>query len=357
LGLGLSFCNASTLRGQTTWQTGKEYWQQLELPASVEWSGSDSTLRQATTNFARSQGVCIWLDRRLDPGYQLAFAADREPLNRLLKRLAAHLAAGAGFLDSVVYLGPPPTASKLATLAALRTEEAGKLPPSRRAVLLERRAWEWEDLATPRELIGQLARDVSLSVVGGEQLPHDLWPAQRLPPLNVPERLSLVLAGFDLTFEFCPKGDAIRFLPMPETAALVRTYAVRGNAERAAEQVGQVFPRIQVRRAGPKLVVTALYEDHVLVGRWLRGERVAVEGVTRYTLTIENQPLGAVLTAIARRLGHVLEVDPSVASRLEQQVSFHADNATVEGLLRTTVRGTGVRCEIQGDRLRVLPER
>jgi hypothetical protein len=292
----------------------------------------------------------------MDPGFEVVFSADREPLNQLVRRLAAHLAAGAGFLDSVVYLGPPPTASKLATLAALRTDEAGQLPSSRQKVLLERRAWQWEDLATPRELIAQLARQAHFSVVGGEQVPHDLWPAQQLPPLNVPERLSLVLAGFDLTFEFSAAGDAVRLIPMPETAVLVRTYPARSDVQRTAEQLGQVFPRIQIKRAGPRLAVSASYEDHVLVGRWLRGERVAVEGDVRYTLTIENQPLGAVLSAIARRLGHALEVDPRVASKLGQRVSFQVEQVTVEDLMQASVRGTGVRCEVQGTTLRVLPE-
>jgi len=341
------------LAGETSWRAGKDFWRQLELPVGIEWSST--TLRPAMQTLARNQGVFIWIDRRIDPGYEVQFVSDGVSLDAALRRFAASFGAGVGYMDSVAYLGPRDAASKLATLVALRSEEVRKAPAAAGNAWLDRRPWQWDELAVPRELLARLASETGFTIKGLEQVPHDLWPAADLPALSAVERLSLVLVGFELTFEFDSDFQEIRLVPLPRTATLVRNYAHRGDLARVVQELAQVFPHVQVTRSGASLIVSGSYEDHVLVERWLRGERVAVAGQTRYTLRVANQPLGAVLKALGPRLALTLEIDPRVTPKLEQLISFAVENATQEELLNAVFRNTGVRPSVVGDTLRLIP--
>jgi hypothetical protein len=88
------------------------------------------------------------------------------------------------------------------------------MPSDLRARLLNQRPLVWPDLAQPRDLVAALAAEAGLSVKLPDSTPHDLWPAVDLPPLTWTDRLSLVLAGFDLTFEIDPAKKTIALKPL-----------------------------------------------------------------------------------------------------------------------------------------------
>jgi hypothetical protein len=338
----------------TDWQSGDDYWRQLQLPVGVEWSGNP--LRPAVRNLARNQRICIWLDRRVDPGHRVSFRSEGAPLNTTLQKLAASFECSAGFVDSVVYLGPTDVASRLATVIAQRGEEVQQLPSDRQTRFLLRQGWHWDDLTAPQELLDELANEYQISFPNRDRIPHDLWPVTDLPPLPFAERLSLVLAGFSLTFAWDKDGTEVRFLPWPDTASLTRTYTHRGDVDRAVRELSQLFPNSQVTRAGARIAVTGAYEDQRLIERWLRGEKVAVAGQTRFSLKIENQPVGGVLQALARRLGYTLEVDPALDAPLRQLVTFRVENATAEELIERTLRDTRIRAVRSGNTLKLGPK-
>lgn len=358
---GCAWCGG--LRGESppgAWLTGRDFQRRLELPVDVAWSAtaSASSLRQRMDALARAQGVAIWLDRRIDPSQPVDFSSTGESLYAALQRLAAKLGAGVGHTDGIVYLGPRPTAAKFATLTALRIDEARKLPPGPQAAFLRKRAWRWPDLATPRELIAELAGEATVAVEGMEQIPHDLWAARDLPSLGWAERLSLVLAGFDLTFQFLRDGTAVRLVAMPEEAVLERTYAARGDMAGPIRALAERFPGAQVERRGARIAVRGCYEDHQLIERLLRGEKVQRVEVdpqkTRYTLEVVNQPLGVVLRHIAR-LGLAVEVDPRIHPKLQELVTFRVENATLEELVRAALAGRGIRFRLSGSSLQLAP--
>ena len=51
------------------------------------------------------------------------------------------------------------------------------------------------------------------------------------------ERMTLVLAGFGMTFEFADGGASIRLVPLPEVLTIERTYTPRGDAKDTAAQL------------------------------------------------------------------------------------------------------------------------
>src|SRR5947209_5276772 len=112
----------------TVWLTGSKLQQQLTLPASVSWSGSP--FRQALYALGESQKVAVLLDRRVDPDQRLDLTIDNDPLEIVFKKIALRTKLGYSQLGPVAYFGPPATAAKLRTLAALRKDEINKLPPA-----------------------------------------------------------------------------------------------------------------------------------------------------------------------------------------------------------------------------------
>jgi hypothetical protein len=134
-------------------------------------------------------------------------------------------------LGAVAYLGPAETARRLRTIAALRLEDARRLPKDSQRRLLTARSWDWPELAEPRQLAEQLAGQAGLKIANPERIEHDLWPAAELPPLSWVERMTLVLAPFDLTFRFDRRGQ-IELVELPADPALVRTYAGGANPGR-----------------------------------------------------------------------------------------------------------------------------
>jgi hypothetical protein len=298
------------------------------------------------------------MDRRLDPGFKVNFTCQSQPLRSALRRLALQLGVDVSYSDTVVYLGPKPMGNQFATLVALRELDVERLPNQRRALFRRRESLSFPDLATPRELLRLLAKQAECQLDGEELVPHDLWPARSLPPMTLVERLSIVLAGFDLTFAIADGGDTLQIVEKPRAVALRRTYAPQKDIARSMQEIRDHFPHLQVDRVGSRIAVTAMKEDHRLVDRLLRGKKIerAVVGVeSRYTLKVQNQLLGAVITAVAQRSGYQLQTDPRVAAKLQQRVTFQVADVDVDGLLQAALRDTGIRYRIENDQLVLTP--
>ena len=87
------------------------------------------------------------------------------------------------------------------------------MPNEVKTKLLRSEAWQWEELVQPRELLRELAQQVPVRVQNPEAIPHDLWAAGNWPMLAWVERMTLLLAGFGMTFEMDPAGASVRIVP------------------------------------------------------------------------------------------------------------------------------------------------
>ena len=67
-------------------------------------------------------------------------------------------------------------------------------------------------------------RECHIEIQGTDRIPHDLWAAGDLPPLNLTDRLTLVAAQFDLTFAIDPTGESVSLVEMPATVEISRSY-------------------------------------------------------------------------------------------------------------------------------------
>lgn len=341
------------------WQSGVEFRRQLEWPVAISWSSNP--LRSALGNLSRTHRMAIFIDRRVDPDQLVNFSAPDIPLNEALRKLARQLKVGVCYVGPVIYIGPEPVAAKLATLAAVKKEEARKLPAAALARVARSQAWQWEELASPRELLDQLSTSGGMTIVGSEHVPHDLWPAGDLPALPWVDRLSLILAGFDMTYRFSADGAQLRLEPMPDSVVLERSHPVRPEARQLISKLGELFPNTTIRAAGTQIQVSGSLEDHEAIDRLLLGQPIKRPSTgsvtTRYTLTVENQPLGGIVKALAQQLELEATFDPSVNSdKLNELVSFRVKDATLEELLKAVLDPAGLAFELNGKTLEVVPK-
>lgn len=339
------------------WKVDGKLRQQLQLPADVVWR--EKPLRDGLINLSRRQQVAVFLDRRVNPDQRVDFTGQNLSLAQLFAALAIQQELAVGQVGPVIYIGPPATAKKLATLVQLREEQVRRLPAAVQRRWLHREPIRWPILAEPRELLKQAADSAGLRIEHLDRVPHDLWPATDLPPLNAIEQLALILAGFGVTYEISADGAAVRPLAIPDEVSIRRGYAWTADPAGSLARLREMFPDTKFAMQGSRLEVDGPWETHEHVERLLRGEtvRAPVAGptISRFTLTVRNQSARAVLQAVAAKLGLQLEIAPTAANQVNEMVNFAVDNVSLEDLLTAICKPVGLQAQATDTKLRVTP--
>ncbi len=342
------------------WLTDRELAQKLGAPLKVSWH--QTPLSRALESLASTQRVAIVRDRRIDPSQELTFTIDGVPLSKGLENLAAHIEAGYAQLGSVAYIGPPEVAERIASLAALRQDEARQASVDIREKLLLLRTWAWSEAAEPRALLDELAREAGVEIVNPQRIPHDLWPSADLPLLNWGDRLTLLAAQFDLTFRLVDAGRRVELVDMPEQVLLVRNYHGGRNARGLARRWQREMPNAKIKVEGEELEVAASLDDHEQIERRLKGAPTRKSAVTRgpqvYTLTAEKAALDRLIDLkLAPGLGLEFTWDRAATEAAgipsNQLVTVQVKDATLDELLNAIFKETGLQAHRQGKRVHV----
>ena len=197
----------------THWAIGTVLQRRLQDEVTIRWA--NNPLRPAIRHLSLAKHVAILIDRRVDPDQKLDVSLKDVPLESALQTIARRADLGASRLSNVVYLGPVSAAVRLRGVAAALEKEVRRLPSGiQRKYLLPKRL-VWEDLATPRDLVAQLARENGLTITGLDKVPHDLWAAADLPPISLVDRLTLIAIQFDLTFAVADGGRRLKLVTLP----------------------------------------------------------------------------------------------------------------------------------------------
>jgi len=256
-------------------------------PITATWRGVP--LQVVATRLSDLSGLPILIDRRIDPSRLVSLEAAQEPLADLLARIAAEIDVDYVVLDSHARFAPAGTAVGLRAAAVLRRQELRSLSPEDRRIALARAAWSWPDAARPRDLVVEAATTAGIGLDGVDQLPHDHFPAARLPAMSLADRLDLVLAHFDRRLSWRRRGDAAgrpTFSVVPIEAAASGGAVEPPPAKRPAD--GPRTPPPAAAARGPQ---------------------------PTYSLAVAA-PLDELLGALAKRFGLRLEVDQkAVAAR------------------------------------------
>ncbi|HEX5446164.1 MAG TPA: hypothetical protein VFW87_20215 [Pirellulales bacterium] len=343
--------------GESGWLVGRKLQLQRSLPLTASWS--QTPLREALGNLSRGQRVAMLLDRRIDPDRPLSLTIDSASLEDAVQRIADRCHAEVSWFGSLAYVGPPPAARRLRTLAALRGEDAARLSAQRRQVFARQQPLRWGDLATPRELCQSLADEAQVRLESLDLMPHDLWAAADLPPLSWLERLTLITNEFDLTFEFADQGAAVRLAPMVEPVQLKRRYPGGSQPAKLAERYARLAPEAKVTRIRDQVLVIGRLEDHErLIAKPKQAARNKPAKQV-FTMRADDQPVSAVLDQLRTQLGLKLAVDEAALQKagisLDQAVSFAVKQATLEELLAAILQPAGLTFRGESGNFEVIP--
>lgn len=343
------------------WLGGSAVEQRLSSPISGSWSGVP--VLQVLESLSAAERVAIVLDRRVDPHGKVDLEATDERMSVVLGRIAAQRGQGTSVLDAVAYVGPQGVAERLRTLGAMLHERARELPPAARRVLLERHAWHWDRLATPRDLLAELAREAKVTIDGVEQVPHDLWREADLPALAWIDRLLLVAVQFNLSCQLDSSGTTVRLVPLPESVAVTRSYPGRGQPAALAQKWRKQVPAAQISVEGDRVVVAGLVEDHELLEAAQRGgsaRRTTVKpGKRVYKLSVEKASLRNLLAQLESKLSLEFHWDDAALQQagrsLETLVSFKVEDASLDELLAAALEPAGLTFQREDKRVEILP--
>jgi hypothetical protein len=334
----------------------------LAQAVTVDWSGVP--LRQALAGMSRSAGLPLVIDRRVDPTLSVELVARDLPVERLLLRLGNEHNFATSVVGPVVYLGPHRSAESIRTLIALAKEQVQPLSSKTRTALLSPKAMQWDDLTTPRGLIAQMAAEAGATIDGIERVPHDLWAANEFPPLQLIERLQLILSQFDLTFRITSGGKTIAIVSVPEQVEIVRSYPGGSDPEALAKSWARKIPGATLEVHERKIVVRGRLEDHEQLQQPSTVSKKASPakgGKQVHTLKVDNIPLGRLLKSLADTLGLELKLDEeaviAAGISLDQLVSIDAKEVTTLELFERLAGPAGLNVKIDGTSIVVTPKR
>ncbi len=337
--------------------TGPALERRLAEPVGVQWSGNP--LGEAVRSLGRNRRVAVLLDRRVDPSRPMELTLADVPLRQAFEDVARGQDLGLTWFGPVAYWGPPAVTARLRTVGQLRRDEAERLPAERAKAFARQARMVWPDFATPRELLAGLSAEAGVAVAGESLVPHDLWAGADLPPLPLTDRLTLVLAQFDLTFQPAADGRTLAIVPLPAEAALVRSYAGGARPEQLAERWKTLCPAVEIKIVGDRVWVRGLLEDHERITGVGKPDAPRPDssspkpGEKRYTVREARGPLGKIIEQLAARLQLQVEYDLEGLNRagvsLDQQVAFSAREATLEELLTAALKPAGCTFRRRGE--------
>jgi hypothetical protein len=342
----LHFSAAGLGADESTWLSGEAIDEALQGKVSVTWS--NIPVRRALESLCKAQKLALLLDRRVDPDQKIELHVDNVPLREALEQIAARLKIGVALIGPVVYFGPKATATRLRTVATLRDDDVRNLKQDAQTTWRRAERWSWEKLSTPRDLLTTLAGKNGLEIEGLEQIPADLWGAADLAPLNLAQRLTLILAQYDLTFEIGKDGKSVRLAPMPAKPVVERTYPISGRQDFVSQLRGNpLLAGAEIKVANDQVVVRGREEDQEIV-RNLRGQRPAMratEGKKVYTLHVQL-PIGELLHALGPQMGLEIQLDKEAIAAakisLATKVEVNLKDASADELLKAVLDPAGL---------------
>jgi hypothetical protein len=285
---------------------------------TLEWA--EVPLRDRLIEFGEKYSVAVFLDRRVDPDQKIELSARDLPVEGVLALAAEKLKLGTCLIGKIHYIGPPGMADVLPAIVAQRKRELARSPV--RAAWNKSKELKWDEAASPRDIAAALAQEAGATLENAEQIPHDVWPAYDLSAMSLTERLSLVLAGFGLTFQVSEDGEQIRVTPIPQDNS-----PTAGKEGQAVETLGPGVKKTTIK--GPSKKV--------------------------FSMTVQKQPAGAVVSTVAKQLDKQFKYDPSLRDKLREEVSFTVKDVSLDELLVKALKPLELSYKMSETTLEIIP--
>ena len=324
------------LYGQTAQQTvlaNARFEQQLDTLISTHW---DLSLKNALNSIRETQRIAIFLDRRINPTQQIQLEVQDKTLSAVLQQIANQANAQTSYIRNVIYIGPVKTTHLLATVAAIHAEQHRRNQAENKVLFTVGKSTQWNRLSQSRSIVTAIAKTVNAEITNIEAIPFDLWDKHTLPNLPFAMRMSIVLAGFDLTYQM-NNDRSITLTPFPTEAKYLKAFSNKISAA-TFNRIKNNFPTLQITNTDQQLVASGRWEEITELELLLRGNRINQPKPTTtskqvYTLTVTNQSIQNVLQAIASN--EKLELVGSAAAQKiwSKRISLEAKELPLANLL------------------------
>lgn len=330
--------NANPAPKRIVWLTADE----IQRPTAMRITWAGTPLREALRNLSQSQRLAILLDRRVDPEQLVSLTLNGLSPAEAIERIAQGQKLGVALVGPLAYVGPSQHTRKIRTLSALRKQEAQQLPAAAKQAVLASHATSWDDLATPKEILGALAAEAQVKLLGLERVPHDLWGAAVLPSMAWTDRLTVVAAQLGQTFKFDKTGRQVALVPIGEEVRIERSYPGGANPKKLADAWKERAPGAEILVADGRVVVRGLLEDHERLQPSKTTPKPtnvapAAAGKKVQTIKVDDISLESLLRQLEERLSIYFEYDQAALAAagvpLSRAVSLDVKKATLDELL------------------------
>ncbi|MBT4693952.1 MAG: hypothetical protein HOB73_11460 [Planctomycetaceae bacterium] len=324
------------LYGQTAQQTvltNARFEQQLESPISTRW---DLPLKDVLKSISETQRVAIFLDRRINPAQQIQLAVQDKTMSTALQQIASQANAQISYIRNVIYIGPQKTTRLLATVAAIHAEQHRRNQAENARVFTIAKSTQWNRLSQPQSIVTAIAETANIRITNIDKIPFDLWDKHMLPNLPFGMRMSIVLAGFDLTYQMNNDGS-ITLTPFPTEAKYQKTFSTNVSAANL-NRIKNSFPTLQITNSNEQLVAAGRWEEIAELALLLRGNTIIrpkpmTTSKQVYTLTVTNQSIQNVLQAIASNEKLELTGSAEAQKLWGKRISLEAKELSLDDLL------------------------
>jgi len=361
-----------------TFLTGRAFEDALVESISLAWQGQN--LRDGLRKLSETKQVSIILDRRIDPSQQLTLQIQKRTLKAVLKVIAMEARADISVLGNAVYVGPKGVASRLRTIEEIVASQlvSGKAtiisvdasPQTRRRFeLLARQTLTWPDLATPRELLDEVASRYALKIESADLVPHDLWGQATLPAGSASQLLLTILAQFNLSFEWTESRDGIRLVDMPLDPRIEKQFTLkRGTEQTILAEITRRMPGLEPQVTTRRIKVVGTIEQLETVEAIIHPERKpnnarpnqrkVADGVTVFTFEA-TAPLGAFMATLEKQAGFTFQYDEDAFKqadiRLDKRIFLEAKDLTAQEVFEKMFPPQNIAYKVDGKTVRLAP--
>ena len=322
--------------GQSTkWLSGAEFETRLKAPVTSTWK---QPLRDIVRSLRTNLGICIFTDRRIDPEQSIELQVEALSLEQTLRRLALLANADLSFIRNVIYLGPQDTTNLLATVAEIQAQNLRTARMTIQPALFRPTSISWKRPAQPVTILTEDANLLKLTYSNPKEIPFDLWDSGELTALPFAYRTTILLAGFGKTFQFTD-NSTLQVIDFPQQSTYQTTINRRVSPSNLA-RVRKQFPTLKINDNAEKLTVQGRWEEVNQLKRLLNtGTTTTTKPATParqvYTLTVENQPVQAIVQAIAQQEKLKINASEQAQQLWARRVSIEAKQLSLEQLLST----------------------
>ncbi len=322
---------------QQTVLANARFEQQLEALISTRW---DLPLKDVLHSIRETQRVAIFLDRRINPAQQIQLEVQDKTLSTALQQIANQANAQISRIRNVIYIGPKKTTHLLATVAAIHAERHRRNQAENTRIFTIGKNTQWDRLAQPQSIVTAIAESVNVRITNIDKIPFDLWDKHTLPDLPFAMRMSIVLAGFDLTYQMNNDGS-ITLIPFPSEAKYQKAFSTNVSAANL-NRIKNSFPTLQITNNNEQLVASGRWEEIAELELLLRGNNIIrpkpmTTSKQVYTLTVTNQSIQKVLQAIASNEKLELTGSADAQKIWNKRISLEAKELPLADLLLQVV--------------------